>query len=98
MNIACESAASHVELPQPGLGRPDLAAAAMLAVLRVAAAEDPSRQCCSFLGSGLSSKSILLDGQADSYGVASIGNVNAQPELTSLQPGKPTGTQSSQGV
>ncbi len=83
------SAASYAAFPQPGLWQSDLAAAAMSAVLRVAAAEDSSRQCCSLLVSGLSCNSVKLDGrEADSFGYTSFGSAIAQSELTAIQAGK----------
>ena len=88
LEMTSESATSHLELYQLGLGQPELAAAAMHAVLRVTAAEDSSRQCRSFFVSSLSGRVTRFDGeQADSFGSASFGNICCRPELTPLQPG-----------
>ena len=92
--MTCDSVASPVALPQLGPRQPDLANAAMHSVLRVAAAEDPSRHCCSLLVSHLSGKGAQTNKrQADSFGSASFGHVYAQPELTPLQPGKLKGSE-----
>ena len=92
--MSCDSVASPMALPQLGPRDPNLAAAAMHAVLRVAAAEDVSRQYCCLHTSDLSSRSAEWNRQqADSFGSASFGHVYALPELTRLQPGKGMGCQ-----
>lgn len=89
--MTCDLAASHAASPQPGLWHSYLAAAVMSAVLRVAAAEDSSRQYSSLFVSHLSRNSAKLDGQeADSFGCASSDNTIARPQLTAVQPGKLT--------
>lgn len=89
LEIISGSATSHLGFHQLGLWQPNLEAAAMHAVLRVAAAEDISRQCRSFFVSHLSSKVAKFnEQQADTFGSASFGNACARPELTPLQTGE----------
>ncbi len=82
MGVLSASPAPHIVLAQSSLEQPEQTAAAMHAVLRVAAAEHPSRIYSSMLGSDLVSKKARTGMQADSYGAASFGNVLAMPELT----------------
>jgi len=88
MGVLSASPAPHIVLAQSNLEQPEQTAAAMHAVLRVAAAEHPSRRYSSMLGSDLVSKNARLGMQADSYGAASFGDVLAQPELTPAQIGR----------
>ena len=86
--MVSQSQASHITAAQPALERPDQAVAAMHAVLRVAAAEDPSRHSASRLWSQTANRRFSEASKADSYGVASFGNISAQPELTPFEPGR----------
>ena len=88
MGVLSASPAPHIVLAQSNLEQPEQRAAAMHAVLRVAAAEHPSRRNSSMLGSDLVSKNAKTGMQADSYGTASFGDVLAQPELTPAQRGR----------
>lgn len=90
MSVTSHLPASHVTLPQPALGQPDQAAAAIRAVLRVAAAEDLSRRFGSLQETDVLRESATANSRADSYGLASFGAVLAQPQLLPLEPGSIT--------
>ena len=59
----------------------------MHAVLRVAAAEDPSRHFGSLQETDVSRERATAISRAGSYGLASFGAVSAQPQLLPLEPG-----------
>lgn len=90
MTVTSHLPASHVTLPQPALGQPDQAAAAVHAVLRVAAAEDPSRHFGSLQETDVSRERATANSRADSYGLASFGAVSAQLQLLPLESGSIT--------
>jgi hypothetical protein len=90
MTVTSHLPASHVTVPQTAHGRPDQAAAAVHAVLRVAAAEDPSRHFASLQETDVKKERATTSTRADSYGLASFGGVLAQPQLLPQQAGSIT--------
>ena len=88
MDVVSHSPAQHMMVPQPGIKQPDEAAAALHAVLRVAAAEQPTRPFTSLHLCDLERSGHRIASSGDSYGVASFGSVSALPELTPVAPGE----------
>ena len=88
LDVASHSPIQHITVPQPGLQQPDRAAAALHAVLRVAAAEEPTRPLTSLILCELERGGRSIASSGDSYGIASYGCVSAWPELIPMAPGK----------
>ena len=88
MDVVSHSPALYIIVPQPGVKQPDEAATALHAVLRVAAAEQPTRPFTSLFLCDLERSGHRIASSGDSYGVASFGCVSAQPELTPVAPGE----------
>ena len=88
MDVVSHSPAQHILVPQPGVKEADEAAAALHAVLRVAAAEQPTRPFTSLILCDLERRGHRDASSGDSFGVASFGSVSAQPKLTPVAPGE----------
>ena len=88
MDVVSQSAAQHIIVPQPGVKQPDEAAAALHAVLRVAAAEQPTRPFTSLILCDLERSGHRITSSGDSYEVASFGSVSVQSYLTPVAPGE----------